>query len=360
MSPDEPGKGATRPNPESGLESRPEKPGTTTEPPPQSGGDGEAAGADQAASHRSRIEETLRRRSPRGVEESDSVHDRKRTSGLHPPPEASASEHWSWTIRRRVAEGSPAPESGAEPAAEDETGAGELPPVSQATEIRERVERRLQEVEDRRSRNGASVGTASPSTPASPRRGLAAAPGSEEPSRGPEGAPDWDTPWVEDEEGPKPRAKILPARPPSRLAAFIATCGFVGRIPIAPGTFGAAVGLVAFALTRNLAGGVSVTLLAIAIVAGVWAGGRHAKDLRQPDPPSVVVDEFCGMWLALVGTNPSFLVAAIAFAAFRFLDIVKPPPVRQAERLAGGVGIMADDLVAGGIVRVALLLALGV
>ncbi len=119
-------------------------------------------------------------------------------------------------------------------------------------------------------------------------------------------------------------------------------------------------GLVAFALTRNLAGGVSVTLLAIAIVAGVWAGGRHAKDLRQPDPPSVVVDEFCGMWLALVGTNPSFLVAAIAFAAFRFLDIVKPPPVRQAERLAGGVGIMADDLVAGGIVRVALRLALGV
>ena len=118
-------------------------------------------------------------------------------------------------------------------------------------------------------------------------------------------------------------------------------------------------GLLAFTLTRNLAGGVSVTLLAIAIAAGVWAGGRHAKDLRQPDPRSVVVDEFCGMWLALVGTNPSLLVVAIAFAAFRFLDIVKPPPVRQAERLAGGVGIMADDLVAGGIVRVALLLALG-
>ncbi len=118
-------------------------------------------------------------------------------------------------------------------------------------------------------------------------------------------------------------------------------------------------GLLAFTLTRNLAGGVSVTLLAIAVAVGVWAGGRHAKDLRQPDPRSVVVDEFCGMWLALVGTNPSLLVVAIAFGAFRFLDIVKPPPIRQAERLAGGVGIMADDLVAGGIVRVALLLALG-
>ena len=295
---------------------------------------------------------------------------------MHPPPEVAASEHWSWTIRRRVAEEGPAPESGAEPApesgaepaaesetesaaGEDEAGAGESPPASEAAEIRERVERRLQEVEDRRSRNVVPAGMASTPTPTSPRRGLDGAPGSEEPPPRLDDAPDWDTPWVEDEDGPRPRAEILPARPPSRLAAFIATCAFIGRIPIAPGTFGAAAGLLAFILTRNLAGGVSVTLLAIAVAAGTWAGGRHAKDLRQPDPPSVVVDEFCGMWLALVGTNPSFLVAAIAFAAFRFLDIVKPPPVRQAERLPGGVGIMADDLVAGGIVRVALLLALG-
>ncbi len=196
-------------------------------------------------------------------------------------------------------------------------------------------------------------------TPTGSRRGLAATPGSEDlPSRS-EDAPEWDAPWVEDEEGPAPATQTLPARPPSRLAAFVATCAFIGRAPIAPGTVGAVAGLLAFILTRNLAGGVSVALLAVAIVVGTWAGGRHAKDLRQPDPQSVVVDEFCGMWLALVGTNPSFLVMAAAFVAFRFLDIAKPPPVRQAERLPGGIGIMADDLVAGGIVRVALLLIVG-
>ena len=122
---------------------------------------------------------------------------------------------------------------------------------------------------------------------------------------------------------------------------------------------GAVAGLVAFLLTRNLGGGLAVALLAVAVVVGLWAGARHAKDLHQPDPRSVVVDEFCGMWLALVGTNPSVLVIVAAFIAFRFLDIVKPPPVRQVERLPGGIGIMADDLVAGGIVRVVLLLALG-
>ena len=175
----------------------------------------------------------------------------------------------------------------------------------------------------------------------------------------PEDTPDWDAPWSEDDQGTTPTGEDHPTRSPSRLAEFIATCGFAGRVPIAPGTVGAAVGLAAFLLTRNLPGGISTGLFAVAVVVGFWAAGRHASDLRQPDPRSVVVDEFCGMWLALVGTNPSVLVIVAAFAAFRFLDIVKPPPVRQAERLPGGIGIMADDLVAGGIVRIVLLLALG-
>ena len=115
----------------------------------------------------------------------------------------------------------------------------------------------------------------------------------------------------------------------------------------------------AFALTRNLAGPVSLGLFVIALLIGTWAAARHAKDLRHPDPPSVVVDEFCGMWLALVGASPSLLVVGIAFVAFRLLDIFKPPPIRQLEKLPGGLGIMADDLLAGGIVRVGILLILG-
>lgn len=221
------------------------------------------------------------------------------------------------------------------------------------------MERRLQEAEEQRNRSADPRETPSRPVPAGPERGVTGAPRSDDVPAPPEEAPDWDAPWDDDEEAAKPTSETLPARPPSRIAAFIATCAFIGRVPIAPGTAGAAAGLVAFVLTRNLPGGLAAALLAVAVAVGLWAGGRHAKDLRQPDPRSVVVDEFCGMWLALVGTNPSFLVIVAAFVAFRFLDIVKPPPVRQAERLPGGIGIMADDLVAGGIVRVVLLLALG-
>ena len=170
--------------------------------------------------------------------------------------------------------------------------------------------------------------------------------------------PDWSAGWV-GEERAAPPAEASPAGPPSRLAAFIATCGYLGRIRLAPGTVGAAAGLLVFALTRGLPGTISVGLFAASVLVGTWAAARHAKDIRHPDPPSVVVDEFCGMWLALVGTDPSLLTAGIAFVAFRFLDIAKPPPIRQLEKLRGGFGIMADDLLAGGIVRVGILLILG-
>jgi phosphatidylglycerophosphatase A len=223
--------------------------------------------------------------------------------------------------------------------------------------VRERVERRLEEVEARRSR-APDPGSVRPAA-AGPQRVVGANPGSEDLPPRREDPPDWDAPWPEDEEEAALTGEDLPGASPSRLAAFIATCGFAGRVPIAPGTVGAAVGLGAFLLTRNLPGSVAAALFVVALAAGFWAAGRHARDLRQPDPRSVVVDEFCGMWLALVGTNPSVLVIVAAFVAFRFLDIVKPPPVRQAERLPGGIGIMADDLVAGGVVRLVLLLALG-
>lgn len=317
------------------------------------------ADVDQEPSTRERVEEALRRRQ-RGAGESDPPRDRERSSAQKPASEAPAGEHWSWTVRRRVADGGSAPESGA-PAPPDENGAGaDGPPASgRVPDIRDRVERRLEEAEERKSRSAGAVGASAKPVPADPQRDIRAAPAPDDSPTRPEDTRDWDSPWVEDERSAPPTSETLPARPPSRLAAFIATCAFIGRVPIAPGTAGAVAGLAAFLLTRNLAGGLAVALLALAVVIGLWAGARHANDLGQPDPRSVVVDEFCGMWLALIGTDPSVPVIVAAFVAFRFLDIVKPPPVRQVERLPGGIGIMADDLVAGGIVRVVLLLALG-
>ena len=245
-------------------------------------------------------------------------------------------------------------------AEENEEAAGEGSSAAQDAGVRERVESRLREAEDRRARSAGPPGASTKPAPVSPQRAGAAGPEPEDPPLPPEDALDWDTPGAETEEPPGPAGETAPSRPLSRLAAFIATCAFIGRVPVAPGTAGAAAGLVAFLLTRNLPGSLPVVLFVVAVAVGLWAGARHAQDLRQPDPRSVVVDEFCGMWLALVGTNPSVLVMLAAFVAFRFLDIVKPPPVRQAERLPGGLGIMADDLVAGGVVRLVLLLALGI
>lgn len=145
----------------------------------------------------------------------------------------------------------------------------------------------------------------------------------------------------------------------SRIAALIATCGFLGRIPPAPGTLGALAGLGAFYLASLLPDPAPGLLFLAATLVGVWAAGRHARDLGQKDPSAVVVDEFCGMWLALLAANPSLLAAGVAFFAFRLLDILKPPPIRQAERLPGGLGIMADDLLAGAAVRAGLFVAVG-
>ena len=355
MSPDHRGEGATG--------SGPEGKATVAKPDPESGETPEAGPADRPdrdrePGTRERVEETLRRRAARAADESEAPGDGERTAARHPPPEATAGEHWSRTVRRRVAEGGAAPDAGETDAGENEEGADTPSSPDQATGVRERVERRLREAEERRTRSADPPGAPTRPTPATPQR-AAAEPEPEHPPHRPEDTLDWDASEAEPEESRGPAGETLPSAPPSRLAAFIATCAFIGRVPIAPGTAGAVAGLLAFLVTRNLPGSLPAVLFVVAVAIGLWAGARHAKDLRQPDPRSVVVDEFCGMWLALIGTNPSVLVMVAAFVAFRFLDIVKPPPVRQVERLPGGIGIMADDLVAGGVVRLLLLFALG-
>ena len=154
-------------------------------------------------------------------------------------------------------------------------------------------------------------------------------------------------------------------------ALALATCG-VGLIPIAPGTWGSAVGVGVYlalvsgsqkafdyVVTRGLdlspqAFPVvlnTVLLLSILVIslAGTWAATRAEKLLGKKDPGAVVVDEVAGQlitflfvpWLAGPWT------VFVGFLAFRVFDIWKPYPVRRLEGLGGGLGIMADDLLAG-------------
>lgn len=140
-----------------------------------------------------------------------------------------------------------------------------------------------------------------------------------------------------------------------RLAYSLATAGGIGYAPLVPGTFGSLPGLaLAWALLHwagNLALLAGFVVLALA---GVWAAQRAAARERRDDPGIVVIDEVTGQMLTFAFLAPTVPVLILGFVLFRVFDILKPPPARQAESLPGGLGIMADDWIAGVFANLAL------
>lgn len=160
----------------------------------------------------------------------------------------------------------------------------------------------------------------------------------------------------------------------SATRRLIGTCFGVGRLPLAPGTFASALTVAVFFWIYgegdSLFGaplctpehGVALACLGFICVLGV-AVGRHAKDdYGEEDPPSFVLDEVVGQGIALLPLLPGYLEptgVVVAFLAFRLADIFKFPPCGWLERRGGGLGIMADDVAAGGYGALAVF-ALGV
>ena len=132
------------------------------------------------------------------------------------------------------------------------------------------------------------------------------------------------------------------------LAVFIASFGFVGYFPIAPGTAGSLAALALFAVIKWI-GVPAVELSAIVAVfaIGVWAAHGTESALARKDPGVVVIDEVLGMLITLALLPLSLTGIALGFLLFRVLDVIKPYPAAQLEHLHGGLGIMADDAVAG-------------
>jgi phosphatidylglycerophosphatase A len=140
----------------------------------------------------------------------------------------------------------------------------------------------------------------------------------------------------------------------SPLVRFLATGAYLGYAPLAPGTVGSLgcavlVWFVAPEVTTAsppLAIWVAVvTTLAFTALA-VWAAGLAERTFGH-DSPRIVIDEYAGFLFSVLLLPRSLYVFAVAFVLFRALDIVKPFPARRAESLAGGVGIVLDDVVAG-------------
>lgn len=155
------------------------------------------------------------------------------------------------------------------------------------------------------------------------------------------------------------------------LARIIATWFYCGLVPFAPGTAGS-IAAIAIGWALNRYWGVpplAIAGLGVLLAApGIWAAGVTAKSSGKKDPQIVVVDEVVGQWITLAGAvslswsgaallNWSFWL--LAFVLFRLFDIWKPPPVRQLERLPGGLGIVADDAMAG-VYAAAVLFVAGV
>ena len=132
-----------------------------------------------------------------------------------------------------------------------------------------------------------------------------------------------------------------------RIAYFIATAGFVGRFPIAPGTAGSVAGLFVYVLIRFVDGpALEAAMLIVTLVVGIWSANIAERLLGGKDPGPVVIDEVLGILITLAFLHVNVLGAFVGFLLFRVADVVKPYPAGRLENLPGGFGVMMDDLMA--------------
>lgn len=138
-----------------------------------------------------------------------------------------------------------------------------------------------------------------------------------------------------------------------RLSTIIASVFGIGYFPVASGTVMSIIA-VPFAIWIARAGGGPAILIAslIAFAIGIWACGDHVRATGRPDPSECVIDELAGQWLACAGVSfdlgpARFQEFALVFLLFRLFDILKPWPISASEKLPGGMGVMADDMLAG-------------
>lgn len=143
-----------------------------------------------------------------------------------------------------------------------------------------------------------------------------------------------------------------------RIALWFGTLGPLGTCPGPAGTYGAAAGVIGF-VGLNLLPGPAPRFIAVGLIlAGIPICHLAARTLRQADPSQVIWDEFATMVL-LLACLPRALsqqpwIWLVGFLLHRVFDITKPPPICHLERLPGGWGIMADDIMAAALAWLAL------
>ena len=129
--------------------------------------------------------------------------------------------------------------------------------------------------------------------------------------------------------------------------AYLATLGPIGHLRPAPGTIGSVVGVVSGYIISGYGAGILAAATLLITIIGVFAADAYGQTTGRKDSPEVIIDEVAGQWIALIILPLDLWWFAAAFVLFRFFDITKIGPVGMAEQLSGGVGVMADDIVAG-------------
>lgn len=136
-----------------------------------------------------------------------------------------------------------------------------------------------------------------------------------------------------------------------KSAAYWVAVGFgAGHFPWISGTTGTLPFWLALYVWTRLAQPSLIWMPVVSLVVtvtGFWAASKAEEDLGVHDPKQVVIDEWAGMAITLIGAPPRLSSYIAAFILFRIFDVIKPPPARQLEKLPGGYGIVMDDVFAG-------------
>lgn len=149
----------------------------------------------------------------------------------------------------------------------------------------------------------------------------------------------------------------------TKLSLALATCG-VGYIPLAPGTWGSALAVLGYLayqkaivqIDQSVWFALTAVLLLGFSIFGILASKVAAEALGEKDPGKIVVDEVMGQWVtfAFVPFTSDWKIILVGFVLFRIFDIWKPFPINRAQDLEGGIGVCADDLIAGAYAGVGL------
>ena len=127
---------------------------------------------------------------------------------------------------------------------------------------------------------------------------------------------------------------------------FIGSGFFTGYFPVASGTVGSLAAIVIYLIPGFEKLFVIIPATLVIVFYGIYIGTKFEAEYGK-DPAQCTIDEVAGTWISLIALPKTFGIIIAAFFLWRILDIIKPPPARNLERLKGGLGIMIDDVISG-------------